>query len=297
MQAKEIKTKIKSISNIEQITKTMEMVSVAKMKKAVAKATASREYARYGLELLVNVSQEPDVSHPYLEEGTGTKTLLVIIGSNKGLCGAYNVNVNKQVRELVKQETEGSIDTVTIGKQAEKIARRNSLPVVASFTQFGDTITAEEARSIVSLMTEQFESSTYKTVAIAYTRFIKPLTYKPTIQPFLPISPEAFSTMIESIKSEEEKAEPTPLSLYTLEPDADEILENVVPILLQAVLYQTLLESAASEHSSRMVAMKGATENAGNLLEDLRLSYNKARQEAITREISEIAAGGEATSN
>lgn len=296
MQTKEIKTKINSISNIKQITKTMEMVSVSKMKKAVAKATASREYARHGLELLVNVSSQADVKHPYLEKGKGQRTLVAIVGSNKGLCGGYNVNINKQIKKLLDQQDRKLLDVITIGKQAEKIARRNSLPVIASFTQFGDLTTAEEARSISSLLINQFDSNTYKDVVIAYTRFIKPLIYQPTVQVFLPISTKVFGTMIESIEQGEKKEyKKDSLSLYTFEPSQEDILENVLPILLQSVLYQTLLESAASEHSSRMVAMKGATENAGNLLEDLRLSYNKARQEAITREISEIAAGGEAT--
>jgi F-type H+-transporting ATPase subunit gamma len=291
MQTKEIKTKIRSVGNIKKITKTMEMVSVAKMRKTSENAQASRSYAMHALELLAHISDKREQEHPYLDGNDSNDTLLVIIGSNKGLCGGYNVNINKAVKSFLL-ENDTTVKAVTIGKQAEKIARRNSLPVVASFTEFGDQVTADESASVSKVLEEQFSNGDFGNVVVVYTRFIKAMNYEVTTQPFLPVQPDQLSGFFGA--TDESSSEN--LALYAFEPSESDILNNVLPGLLTAVLYQTLLESAASEHSSRMVAMKGATENAGNLLDDLKLSYNKARQEAITREISEIAAGGEATS-
>lgn len=291
MQTKEIKTKIRSVGNIKKITKTMEMVSVAKMRKTSENAQASRSYAMHALELLAHISDKREQEHPYLDGNDSNDTLLVIIGSNKGLCGGYNVNINKAVKAFLAGN-DSTVKAVTIGKQAEKIARRNSLPVVASFTDFGDQVTADESASVSKVLEEQFSNGAFGKVVVVYTRFIKAMNYEVATQPFLPVQPEQLSQFFGATDASSSEN----LALYAFEPSESDILNNVLPGLLTAVLYQTLLESAASEHSSRMVAMKGATENAGNLLDDLKLSYNKARQEAITREISEIAAGGEATS-
>ncbi len=297
MQTKEIKGKIKSVSNIKKITRTMEMVSVSKMRKTTARATASQAYARYGLELLVHLTKEREVEHRFLKNGAGDTTLIVIIGSNKGLCGGYNVNVGKNVRSFIERH-DGPFAAITVGKQAEKIARRNSLEVVASFTEMGDLVTTEEVRSIMKIISDQFDSGKIKRVVLTFTNYIKMMEYKPTTRQLLPITADSLHDLGATLGDETKKiADKENLSLYLFEPGPQEVLEQVVPDLLLSFVYQSLLESAAAEHSSRMVAMKGATDNAGNLLEDLRLSYNKARQEAITREISEIAAGGEATQN
>lgn len=276
----------------------MEMVSVSKMRKTTARATASQTYARYGLELLVHLTKEQEAEHRFLKDGAGEKTLIVIIGSNKGLCGGYNVNVGKNVRSFLERH-DGPFAAITIGKQAEKIARRNSLEVVASFTALGDLVTTEEVRSIARVISDQFDSGDIKRVVTTFTTYIKMMEYKPTTRQLLPITTESLRDISRTLEDDTkgEAWEKENLSLYLFEPGPQEILDQVVPDLLLSIIYQSLLESAAAEHSSRMVAMKGATDNAGSLLEDLRLSYNKARQEAITREISEIAAGGEATQN
>ena len=289
---KEIKTKITSVGNIKKITRTMEMVSVAKMRKTTERALASQPYARYALELLVHLAENQEVDHPYVQPGAGTRNLVVIVGSNKGLCGAYNMNINKRVRRLTQGRTDW--DAITIGKQAERIARRNSLPVIASFTTFGDVVTVDDVASVIQVATSQFSSGSYQSVVLAYTNYIKMMDYVPAVTQLLPITADSLPEMAEAANVELGKV--TNLALYEFEPNPQEVLEEAVDSLLMSIVFQALLESAASEHSSRMVAMKGATDNAGNLMEALRLSYNKARQEAITREISEIAAGGEATS-
>lgn len=297
MQTKEIKAKIKSVSNIEKITRTMEMVSVSKMRRSTSRALASQVYARYALEMLVHITKEREAKHIFLSPGKGGKTLVVIIGSNKGLCGGYNVNISKKVSLFVK-ENPSNFSAVTIGKQAEKIARRNSIEIIASFTELGDLVTTEEVNSVVEVVIEQFQSSDYKNVFVAFTNYVKMLEYKPSLRQILPITEESLTDITEVLLEErKEDIEKENLSLYSFEPNTQEVLNEIIPNLLTSFIYQTLLEASASEHSSRMVAMKGATDNAGSMLEDLRLSFNKARQEAITREISEIAAGGEATSS
>lgn len=292
MQTKEIKTKIKSVGNIKKITRTMEMVSVAKMRKTTERALASQAYARFALELLANLASNHELSHPFLETGEGEAALIVIIGSNKGLCGAYNMNVNKLVRERIKDGK--TYKAITIGKQAERIARRNSLPVVASFTTFGDLVTAEEVAGVAKVITEQFQSGDYESVSVAFTNYIKMMDYKPTLTQLLPVTADSLPEMAEVANVDMPTGKS--LALYEFEPSQQAVLEEATSALLMSIVFQSLLESSAAEHSSRMVAMKGATDNASNLMEALRLSYNKARQEAITREISEIAAGGEATS-
>ena len=296
MQTKEIKAKIKSVSNIKKITRTMEMVSVSKMRKTTTRAMASQAYARYALELLVHLASEREAEHEFLLPGNGEGTLMVIVGSNKGLCGGYNVNVGKSVKRFVDNH-DGPFTAITIGKQAERIARRNSIDVVASFTAFGDMVATDEVYSVVRVITEQFKSEQFGRVVIAFTNYIKMMDYQPTIRQILPITPKSLEDMSEVLGTPiDADKDAGNLSHYVFEPSPKSVLEEIIPELLVSVVYQALLESSAAEHSSRMVAMKGATDNAGSLLEDLRLSYNKARQEAITREISEIAAGGAATS-
>lgn len=292
MQTKEIKTKIKSVGNIKKITRTMEMVSVAKMRKTTKRALSSQPYARFALELLVNLASNRELSHPYLEETDKETALVVIVGSNKGLCGAYNMNINKIVRSLTVKEKD--IKAVTIGKQAERIARRNSIPVVASFTNLGDLVTTDEVASVIEVLVKEFMTGNFGKVLVASTNYIKMMDYKPNIIQLLPITKESLPNIAEAA----DVAMPSKdsLALYEFEPSAEDVLEEAANALLMSVVFQTLLESSAAEHSSRMVAMKGATDNASSLMEALQLSYNKARQEAITREISEIAAGGEATS-
>lgn len=295
MQTKEIKNKLKAVGNIKKITRTMEMVSVAKMKKTVAKAQSSKPYTKKALELLVNIAKEKAITHPFLEKRDSDKALLVIIGSNKGLCGGYNTNINKAVKNFINLRPEGktNLTSIAIGKQAEKIAKRNNLPLIASFTEFSDYVSVEEVAVLANIAKKDFLDRKYDYVYIVFTEFIKPLTYEVSAKQVLPIIPQIIKNIIkpdEDTRSEEEKS----LAQYQLEPNEHEIVDSIVPSLITTAIYQAILESYASEHSSRMVAMKGATDNATNLLADLKLSYNKARQEAITREIAEISAGANA---
>ncbi len=296
IQSKAIKQKMISIGNIKKITKTMEMVSVSKMKRAVSRSFASREYARYALEILVTLAKERNISDPLLEYGDGDRTLMLIIASNKGLCGGYNINVSKAVSKY-KTKNEGGLDAITVGKQAERIANRNKIPIVASFHEFGEDIDLNKVKTLRKLIIKEFvDLKKYKNVVVVYTEFIKQLDYRPTVKEILPISPRTTRDIIEEIESghEDTRFEKRGMALYLFEPTEQRVMRKVLPNLLTATIFQILLGAGASEHSSRMVAMKNATDNAGELLDDLKLTYNRARQASITQEVAEIIGGAEA---
>jgi F-type H+-transporting ATPase subunit gamma len=295
LQAKVIKQKINAVGNIKKITKTMEMVSASKMRKSTEASLSSRAYALSALEILVNLADNRQVEHPLLTHREEGKTLVVIVASNKGLAGSYNVNVSKQISLFIKNHSDLEIECVCIGKKAEQIARRNNIPVIASFTAFKDFADIDEIRSVVKVLLEQFEKEgEYKNIMVAYTQFLKSFTYEAKIKPILPVQPDSLYMMITDEKINISKASSDSLKLYLFEPSEEIVLNQVIPQLLTAVMYQVMLDAFASEHSSRMMAMQNATENAGELQEDLKLSFNKARQAAITQEIAEISAGANA---
>lgn len=297
IQSKVIKQKMSSIGNIKKITKTMEMVSVSKMKRAVEGSLASRDYARYALELLVTLAKERNVPHPLLENGIGNKTLLVIVASNKGLCGGYNTNISKIVSKFKEQNNNIEIDCITIGKQAERIANRNKLTILASLNEMGENLSMQEINTLKKIILKEFvELKKYKNVCIAYTQFIKQLDYKPNIKEIIPVSPKTTRNIVDEIEmgKKDEYFDKRSMALYLFEPNEEEVLDKVIPNLLSATLFQIMIEAQASEHSSRMVAMKNATDNAGELLDELELTYNRARQAGITQEVAEIIGGAEA---
>ncbi|MFT7557974.1 MAG: F-type H+-transporting ATPase subunit gamma [Planctomycetota bacterium] len=285
MQTKDIKHKIDAVQNIHKITKTMEMVSVAKMRRSANRATSSASYAKLGLELLRNIALDKDVRHPYVTGAEGTKVLYVIIGSNKGLCGGFNTNLSRLVGASVAQLGDVSLAAaITLGRQAERIALRHGLQVEASFNELDEHVTMADIVSLQSVIDDMYLSGEYTSIQVVYTDFIKSMKYQPKITQLLPFRVDTISDTDREFR------------LYTFEPSKEDILVSIVPGLIQAILVQMVISSAASEHSSRMVAMRGASDNANSLLEQLKLSFNKARQEAITREIAEIASGADALS-
>lgn len=297
IQSKIIKQKMASIGSIKKITKTMEMVSVSKMKKAVSNSLASREYARYALELIITLSKERDIPHPLLEEGPGNKRLLIIVASNKGLCGGYNVNISKSVSKFKAKYEGEEIECITIGRQSERIARRNKINIIASITEFGENISLNEIEILNKIILREFiELKNYKNVSIAYTQFIKQLDYRPNIREIIPVSSKTARNIIEETEkgSTEERFDKKSMALYLFEPNEEKVLNKIIPDLMSAILFQIMLGAQASEHSSRMVAMRNATDNAGELLDNLKLTYNRARQAGITQEVAEIIGGAEA---
>ena len=296
---KAIKQKIKSVGNIKKITKTMEMVSVSKMRRAVGKALSSRSYSHYALELLINLSKDKDISHPLMTAGKSNKELLILITSNKGLCGGYHTNLFKALNlYMKKEESRGKeLKAVTIGKYGERICKKLGVPVFASFITFSEYSTIKQTQELSNLVSKEFIEGNYQSVKILYTEFLKSTTYKPVLRELFPLSVETIKNAVE-VLSENEKVEVNQNSLvnYKFEPDVNIILESILPGLVDIVIYQSLAEAFASEHSARMFAMKNAGDSATTILDALTLSYNHARQDGITKELSEIVAGAEALS-
>ena len=312
---KAIKQKIKSVGSIKKITKTMEMVSVSKMRRAVDHALASRTYSHYALELLVNLSKDINVTNPLMNKGKTDKELIVIVASNKGLCGGYHTNIFKALSlYMKKEESRGKVvNAITIGKYGEKISKKLGLENFASFNNFSEFSTVEQTKELSDLMRKEYVEGDYSSVKILYTEFLKSTTYKPVLREIFPINVSTIENILESFvepapaevllfsKNREEYEEKnnekeiiSDFNDYKFEPDLNEILESILPGLVDVVIYQTLAEAFASEHSARMFAMKNAGDSATTILDALMLSYNHARQDGITRELSEIVAGAEA---
>ncbi len=296
-----IKQRIRSIKNTHKMTKAMEMVSASKMRKAVGRSLASRPYAWRALELLVNISKDRVLTHPLLTVREPVKkVLLIIVAANKGLCGSFNVNVFRFLNEYIKQHTDKQIEVeaVTVGKYAERYAKKLGLPVVGSFIDIQEDVTVEQIRGVSKLVEDEFVGGRYDQVRMIYTNYISVLKNEVVSRGLLPIRPENISLMIEQAGADDDKQEEQEqiesMALYLFEPSEDEVLNLVLPILTEVQLYQALLESQAAEHSARMMAMRNASEAAEDMIKELTLTYNKARQESITKEISEIAAGAEA---
>lgn len=291
---KVIKQKIKSVNNIKKITKTMEMVSVSKMKKTTSRVVSGRAYSRYALELLHHIAGERHIKHPLLTEREGDKELVVVISSNKGLAGSYNINISKALTKY-KNSIDKKIDCLTIGKQSEKAARRNGLNIVASFIDFSEKSTSEEFLSIRDTILGEFESGNYSKIHMLYTQFVSANSYKPFLMQILPVKEEIYRDKLMPVEGENSEYNKSKnLSLYTFEPGEYEVLNTVIKQLLEQAIFHTFLESLASEHSSRMFAMKNANDSAKSMVSELTLYYNRVRQGAITQEIAEIVGGASA---
>lgn len=295
-----IKGKIKSVGSIRKITRTMEMISVSKMKKAVQQTLSVRPYAVHALELIESISREVTEVHPlFVSPKNSTKELLILVSSNKGLCGSYNTNISRSLLQFLKSHTKEKLDVVAIGKFSEKIARRLKLNIVASFIDLENYTSIDDTRVLSKYVLDQFALSTYTSVFALFTNYVKASVYRPMIRQVLPVVPQIFENLLEEIAegSQEVKEElEKPKPLYTFEPSASTILSTVVPQLLHVVLHQVLTESHASEHSARMFAMKQATDAATDMLKGLKLKYNRIRQDAVTQEIAEISSGAVALS-
>jgi F-type H+-transporting ATPase subunit gamma len=296
--AKQIKGKISSVQNVGKITKAMELVSVSKMQKSIDSLHQTRPYAEEALSVLSRISTDDKRDHALLSHGKNDKNLVVLISSNRGLCGSYNARIAKAATEYLNrtESKHGSkIEFVCVGRYAETIARRLRREIRASFQDFDESSTYGDTIALAKVIHDLFESGDYWNVVVIYTDFVSTLVSRPLARQLLPVK----SINIENMLVEKDDPsrnlikdfEPVDMEF---EPTESEVLEFVLRRLTDAQIYHALRESLASEHSSRMVAMKNATENADKLADELKLTYNRARQAAITQEISEIASGAEA---
>jgi F-type H+-transporting ATPase subunit gamma len=281
---RDIRRRIKSVKNTAQITKAMQLVAAAKMKKAQDQASSGRAYAELMNKILVSLKERAEEGvHPYFSEGKGDKTLVVVIATDKGLCGALNTNL---LKKLVSTQIEGEVEYVTIGRKASQGLARLRKTLIADFP-IKDPAKFAELRVVGRFIQEKFLTGEYKTVLVAFNNFINTVTQVPSIEQVLPVNPVTLGGKrgFDETPGEINAAE---LPQYSFEPDAAVVFETVLPQYVNGTLYQMLLEARASEHSSRMVAMKNATDNAKQMLKDLSLEYNKLRQAAITNELLEI---------
>ncbi len=278
---RDIRRRIKSVKGTAQITKAMQLVAAAKMKKAQDQAVAGRSYAKKLMGVLANLqASAKQTNNPLLQEKDGDKELVLIVTADKGLCGGLNANLQKRIFAEAKDNQEFAI----VGKKGVDMLRRLSkqqgeeLTILDKF-EVNDPVPFEKARPIASFLTEKFLSEEYSAIKVIYTKFNNTMSQEPSMVTLLPIQSEDLSGE-EGNASEETD--------YTFEPNAEEVLEQLLPLYVNFNVYQLIVESRASEHSARMVAMKAATDNANQLTDDLTLEYNKARQAAITAELLEI---------
>lgn len=297
---KEIKQRIKSVKNTKKITKAMELVAASKMKRAVSRALSSRLYASYSWDLLTSLSSRLDeISHPFFIEQKGNKTLLVLITANGGLCGAYNAQAIKKGLAVLKEKNQfETIDIVTVGKKGDVAMRRIGQNIIASFTEVPDNnITLNDIVPLSKLIIDEYKNSNYQNIQVIYTDFISALTQKANLKKLLPISRKDLKELIEEVGhnktvNEEDRVPDKTIDIpYVFDGNIDKLVELLAEKLVRMQIYQMILESSASEQSSRMLAMKNASEAAGEMIDDLTLVFNKARQAGITQEISEISAG------
>jgi F-type H+-transporting ATPase subunit gamma len=289
---KEIRGKIKSFENTKKITKAMEMVSAAKMRRAQERMRASRPYADKIRNITANLSKaNPEYRSVYMREGATSKvTGFIVVTADKGLCGGLNTNVLRAVTTKLRevQAEGGSAQAVAIGNKGFGFLSRIGAKVVSHATQLGDAPPIDKLIGPVKVMLDDFVAGKVDVVYLCYTRFINTMSQVPVIEQLLPLTASRLD------QTAEEKAQHGWDYLY--EPDAASVIDELLTRYIEALVFTAVAENMASEQSARMVAMKAATENAGSLIGELKLVYNKTRQAAITTELSEIVSGAAAIS-
>ena len=284
---RDIRRRIKSVKNTRQITKAMELVAASKMKKAQAAAVAGRPYAQLMSNMLAALASKVDGSlHPFLQPREVKTRGILLVTTDKGLCGPLNANLFKLVGEI-----EGDAKFVSVGRKGAQFLARTKRDVIADFA-VEDKVPFHQVKVLGDFMIDLFLTGAIDTIEVIYPRFKNTLIQEPVHRPILPL--DNLSDFVESLAEDHGGASTKTAAddrLMIFEPDAQTVLEALLPFYVNRFLYQLALSAKASEHSARMVAMKTAKDNATNLLDDLTLEYNKARQAAITQEILEIAAG------
>ena len=287
---KEVRNRIASVTSTQQITKAMKMVSAAKLKRATSAIIQLRPYANKMRDILANLSASLEESNsPFIQEREPNKVLIITISSNRGLAGAFNMNVIKTANNLISEKyseqfRKGNVQIVAIGKKVQDFYEKRKYKVIGNNNELYSDLTFENASKITEAIMTGFAKGEYDRVELVYNLFKNAAVQILTTEQLLPV-PKAVA------------AESTTQTDYILEPSQEEIVEQLIPKSIKTQVYKAILDSHASEHGARMTAMDKATENAGDLLKALKLSYNQARQAAITTELTEIVSGAAALSN
>jgi F-type H+-transporting ATPase subunit gamma len=284
---KEIRGKIKSVENTKKITKAMEMVAASKMRKAQDRMRSARPYSDKIRNIATNLAEaNPEYTHPFLVKQDASKTVgIIVVTTDKGLCGGLNTNALRVLTNKMR-ELEGrglKIETVAIGNKGLGFLNRIGAKVASQVTQIGDTPHLEKLIGPVKVLLDAYQEGRLDAVYVVYTKFINTMRQEAMLEQLLPLS---------SDRMKSERTRPTWDYIY--EPDAQTVIDELLLRYVEALIYQAVAENLASEQSARMVAMKAASDNAGNVIGELRLVYNKTRQAAITKELSEIVAGAAA---
>ncbi len=288
---KEVRNRITSVTSTQQITKAMKMVSAAKLKRATNAIVQLRPYAEKLREILANVSASVESgASPYTVDRKPNKVLIVVIASNRGLAGAFNTNVIKTANQLIAdrysaQLHAGNVHIIGIGKRAQDYYLRRNYRVVGNYNDLFLALNFENTSKITDVIMDGFAAGEYDRVELVYNRFRNAAVQVLTTEQLLPLLPTTEVTDAETAVD------------YIIEPSKEKIVEELIPKAIRVQLYKAILDSHASEHGARMTAMDKATDNAGELLKSLKLSYNQARQAAITTELTEIVSGAAALSN
>jgi len=282
---RDIKTKIKSVQNTRKVTRALEMVSASKIRKAQDRMKASRPYARAMRKLIGHLAQaNSEFHHPYLTERANPKRVgYIIISSDRGLAGGLNNNLFRKLLGDIKQwQDQGvGVDVVTIGQKATAFFRRIKVDMLASVTHLGDTPELDQLIGVIKVMLDGYDSGNLDRVFLCYNDFVNTMTQRAAFDQLLPL-PASDEPVVKHDWD------------YLYEPSAEHVLSHVLTRYVESLVYQAVMENVASEHAARMVAMKAASDNANKLIDTLNLVYNKARQAAITQEISEIVGGAAA---
>ena len=286
---KEIKRRIGSIKNTAKITRAMELISTVKMKKAQELALSKKEYITWILKVFMNLNESLSENVFFNSKQDSWKTLWIIITSNKWLCWGYNINVMKKVNEYIKTIDE-KIDFCCLWKRWSQFIARTGNNIIADFSEdFTDNINFEYSKSVSRFISEKFVSGEYTKVVVFYNYYVNTIKQIPVSRDFFPLTDEGIEKYFSTILGSDYKYDEDDESLkYTVEPTLDELIDEVLPMLIDSMFYDILIQSKASEHSSRMIAMKNAKDNANKYAWKLLLQYNKARQASITKEVSEI---------
>ncbi len=284
---KEIRGKIKSVENTKKITKAMEMVAASKMRKAQDRMRAARPYAEKVRQIAGNLSRaNPEYTHPFMEANSAKTAGYVVVTTDKGLCGGLNTNVLRAVtNQLKEQQAQGvGAEVVAIGNKGLGFLNRIGAKVVSSVTALGDTPHLEKLIGPVKVLLDAYAEGRINAVYVCYTKFINTMKQEAVVEQLLPLSADQLQDNASGGRDWD----------YIYEPDAAAVIDELLLRYIEAQVYQAVAENMASEQSARMVAMKAATDNAGNVINELKLVYNKTRQAAITKELSEIVAGAAA---
>ena len=289
---KEVRNRIASVTSTQQITKAMKMVSAAKLKRATNAIIQLRPYAEKLKDMLANLSASlEDGSSPFLEERVPKRVLIVVVSSNRGLAGAFNTNVIKTTNNLIAEKYSdqlkaGNVSIVGIGKKGQEFYQRRKYNVIGNNNELFSDLTFLNVSKVTEAIMDGFLKGEFDRVEVVYNRFKNAAVQFLTVEQLLPVP-----------KAEKQQNVSTSQVDYILEPSQEEIVEQLIPKNIKIQLYKAVLDSHASEHGARMTAMDKATDNAGELLKQLKLSYNQARQAAITTELTEIVSGAAALSS